>query len=355
MSLQPTAKKIILASAVFGAAALFVAFYRRSQAKSKKCSTSTAARVVDMWVFPVKSCSGMRITSAALFDTGLEYDRQWAVVRRSDSKVMTMRELPVMKKITASVEGKSLVMSFPGRGSVSIPLDWSSGNEVEVPIAVWGIEGSVKAFGDASVQSWLSSILNDGCSTSSASEYFLSSIRALRDPGGDENGKHRKVVPQNQKIKMHDFSTLHIISLSSVASLRDAVGDPSIDVLRFRANVIVDGCDSYDEDTWDEFTVGGVPMRTARLCGRCAIPTINDDGERNKAFLPTAYLRQARFVRYTHRPPTDPPQAMFGIAVFQQGPLAQAGSIAPTIRVGDAVFVASRREPPVLVTEPVQA
>ena len=44
---------------------------------------------------------------------------------------------------------------------------------------------------------------------------------------------------------------------------------------RFRPNLVFGGGPAYDDDTWNEFTIGEVAFRAVRGCGRCVLTTID--------------------------------------------------------------------------------
>ena len=56
------------------------------------------ARIAGLYVYPVKSCAGVAVSSATLFDTGLDLDRAWMVVDE-EGEFVSQRELPRMALI----------------------------------------------------------------------------------------------------------------------------------------------------------------------------------------------------------------------------------------------------------------
>lgn len=59
------------------------------------------AQIAQVWVYPVKSCAGMRVNESLLIETGLEFDRAWMVVDDAGGFV-TQREYPRMALIQPS-------------------------------------------------------------------------------------------------------------------------------------------------------------------------------------------------------------------------------------------------------------
>jgi uncharacterized protein YcbX len=84
-----------------------------------------------------------------------------------------------------------------------------------------------------------------------------------------------------------DGQDVHPLTIVSSASVRDigARGDrPDLDARRFRINLEVDGCDPYEEDTWDGalVRVGDATIRVRGQIPRCIITTLAPDtGEKD--------------------------------------------------------------------------
>src|SRR5690606_41596536 len=51
--------------------------------------------------------------------------------------------------------------------------------------------------------------------------------------------------------------------------------EPPVGVERFRANLVVSGCEPHAADGWESLTVGDVAFTVAKPCTRCAVPTVD--------------------------------------------------------------------------------
>jgi len=56
-------------------------------------TTTLPLTLEQIWIYPVKSCAGIRLRTVELLDTGLEWDRTWMVVD-ADGEFVSQRELP---------------------------------------------------------------------------------------------------------------------------------------------------------------------------------------------------------------------------------------------------------------------
>jgi uncharacterized protein YcbX len=71
-----------------------------------------AARIAQLWIFPVKSMAGTRVDRAEVTPRGLAGDRSWAVVEESGVTV-TAREEPRLREVRPRLEGGGLLLDVP--------------------------------------------------------------------------------------------------------------------------------------------------------------------------------------------------------------------------------------------------
>ncbi|CAM5615044.1 MOSC domain-containing protein OS=Streptomyces griseomycini OX=66895 GN=FHS37_003784 PE=4 SV=1 [Streptomyces griseomycini] len=116
-------------------------------------------------------------------------------------------------------------------------------------------------------------------------------------------------------------TTASLDRLNSLIAEGDHPAEGPLPMNRFRPNVVVEGTAPWDEDTWTRITIGEVPFRVAKPCGRCVVTTTDQEtARRGREPLHTLAARRR----------TD------GKLVFGQNlvPLSTG-----TLRVGDPVEV----------------
>ena len=306
------------------------------------------AQITQLWIYPIKSCRGVRVSEATVTENGLLLDREWAIVRLSDGKILTQREHPELALVVVEIDqARSCLRVCVAAeeaerrnllASLTVTLAASTASAEEVPIKIWHIDGSVTSVG-ADATAWFSSFLKVPC--------FLGRIARKRVPAVSPN--HKSVTQADEVINIQDFSSLHIITEEGIDAIQESVTrackeegrtPPSLDVRRYRPNVVLSGVPFPDEDTWSRFSIRGTndsfQLRVAKLCGRCSVPTVDpDSGIRPlREPQPLAALKQSREMFYAHQiPMTDLPGRqqwpMFGLNVFHGG--------TGIIRVGDRV------------------
>jgi len=80
------------------------------------------AIVTGLFIYPVKSCGGIKLSEAHLLETGLAHDRQWMLVD-ADGRFVTQRTHPAMALIQTTLEGDVLRLRAPGMGTdIEVPV-----------------------------------------------------------------------------------------------------------------------------------------------------------------------------------------------------------------------------------------
>ena len=80
------------------------------------------AIVTGLFIYPVKSCGGIKLSETHLLETGLAHDRQWMLVDAAGCFV-TQRTHPAMALIQTTLEDDVLRLRAPGMGTdVEVPV-----------------------------------------------------------------------------------------------------------------------------------------------------------------------------------------------------------------------------------------
>lgn len=95
----------------------------------------------------------------------------------------------------------------------------------------------------------------------------------------------------------HSFSDvaakcLHVVNLASLRELERAVGRP-INPLRFRPNLVIDGCDPWAERKWigSSMRVGAVRLEVFKRTERCAATNVDPETGKRDMAIPAALQR----------------------------------------------------------------
>ena len=210
-----------------------------------------------LYRYPVKSLGGERFPMLAVQARGFRFDRHWMVVD-AQGRFLTQRQQPRMTLIDAQVDDRgALLLRAPG-----MP-DFKPGRSGEsIDVEVWDdVVEAVSAGVDA--DAWLSEFLAQPCRLVCFPE---GAVRAV-DPDFAEPG---------DRVAFADGFPFLLISQASLDDLNARLEQP-VPMLRFRPNLVVEGCEAFAEDGWRRIRIGTVVFRVAKPCSRCIIPTIDPE------------------------------------------------------------------------------
>lgn len=227
--------------------------------------------VTDLWIHPVKSLGGQAIDSARVEPWGLEGDRRWGLVDPSGEKV-TARDLHALLRLHAEQVDDETIRIHDGGESilVDIPLGLP-------PIPVSHARQGFAPPADQDVSEWISERVG----------------RPLRLVWQEEPTQRRMSGAHGgldgDTLSLADAGPVLLTSEASLAQLQEwvdaraAEDDPAagaaspLSMIRFRPNVVIDGGEPFAEDGWGTLRIGEVRFRTAEVCDRCVMTTIDPE------------------------------------------------------------------------------
>ncbi|RDX99184.1 Mitochondrial amidoxime-reducing component 1, partial [Mucuna pruriens] len=236
-------------------------------------STTPAAKISGLFIYPIKSCRGISVSHVPLTPAGLRWDRQWVVVN-SQGRACTQRVYPKLALVEVQLPTDALLQDYepthhsymvlkaPGMQPLKICLSEQQ-HEVTDAITVWEWTGSAWDEG-AEASQWFSDFLGKPCQLvrfNTASE-----VRQV-DPDY-VGGQHRTYFS--------DGYPFLLLSQESLDALNKVLKEP-IPINRFRPNILVEGCEPFSEDLWTEIKISRFSFLGVKLCSRCKVPTINQE------------------------------------------------------------------------------
>ena len=229
------------------------------------------AKVSSLHYYPIKSCAVTDVESSVeISERGIRYDRHWMVVS-PEGMFITQREKPKMARINPVVEDNRLIVSAPDELSIlEIPLDYKGDR---LAVEVWGKPLEAVDEGDIASQ-WFS-------------DYLETRVRLVHMPSDFVREK------KGARFQFADSYPLLIASEESLEDLNrriEANGGNSVQMDRFRPNIVVKGVRPYEEDTWGQIRVGEVDVEVVKPCIRCPIPQVDQSiGVKGKEPIKTLY------------------------------------------------------------------
>ena len=233
--------------------------------------------VSEINIYPIKSAKGIPLSSAMVEEQGLQYDRRWMLVG-NNGLFLTQRKIPRMALMDVRVKPDSLLVNAPGMNELIIPFEVKKSDSMMV--TVW--DDTVQAFTiSGEIDEWFSRFLDYPCKLV---QMRKESTRPVE----------QKYAIQNDQVSFADSFPLHLISEASLQDLNSRLETP-VPMNRFRPNLVIRGCKSYEEDTWRVIKIGSVKFHVVKACARCTIPTV-DQATAAQGKEPIQTLRQYRTV-----------------------------------------------------------
>jgi len=258
--------------------------------------------VSQLYIYPVKSCKGIAVSSWPIGPKGFHYDRQWMVVRAETGVFITQRQIPKMclieTKLTGPQERLSLSLNAPGMPQIDVG-DGSDRCE-KTTVEIWKQKVQGIDMGEE-VAKWLT-------------EYLSVPARLVMSPPDYQRDLDEAYV---KELRQQKETTLNIayadgypFLLTSETSLnwlnanlisnQTSSDKIKLDILRFRPNIVVSGIpEPFGEDKWKKIEITSphkstpVVLHIVKSCSRCTVPNI--DWKSGKRFEePLKTLREYR-------------------------------------------------------------
>lgn len=233
--------------------------------------------ISDLYIYPIKSCAGVRLERSQISARGLQWDREWIIVDQA-GRMATQRRLPQLALITPRISETHLHLTAPGMVPFMISLD--AAFSAPIAIQVWQDQVLGSDEGDA-VASWLSQYLN-----SEGASYRLLRIHPEAQRHIDIawlNPWQRKTQRQSATLRDTEFAFADgfpflICNKASLDALNVAIqeqGDAAIRMERFRPNIVISGIEAYAEDNLLSLEGEDYDFAKLKNCTRCKLPNVD--------------------------------------------------------------------------------
>uniref|UniRef100_A0A8C0SR72 Mitochondrial amidoxime reducing component 2 n=2 Tax=Canis lupus familiaris TaxID=9615 RepID=A0A8C0SR72_CANLF len=228
-----------LAGAALGlaAAALGTVAWRRARSR-RRGRLRQVGTVAQLWIYPVKSCKGVRVSAAECTALGLRCghlrDRFWLVIKE-DGHMVTARQEPRLVLVSITCEGECLMLKAPGMDQLVLPSKLPPSNKVH-DCRLFGMDIKGRDCGDEAAQ-WFTSFLK--------TEAFRLVQFEKHMKGRPSKEIFSPVVP-NYQVAYPDCSPIMILSEASLADLNTRL-EKKVKMDQFRPNIVVTGCDAFEE------------------------------------------------------------------------------------------------------------
>lgn len=235
-------------------------------------------RVSSLYVYPIKSSAPLPLSRAAVEPRGLRDDRRWMVVD-GDGNFVTGRQIAGLTRIHAEPTATGLRLSAPGAAPIDVATP-APEHASRIEVQVWKDRVAALAV-DPAADRWLS-------------ERLQTPVRLMFMDAGAVRPVASGFGRDGDQVSFADGFPLLLISQGSLDGLNARLAQP-VSMLRFRPNVVVDGCAAHAEDRWRRLRMGDIEFDVAKACRRCVFTTVEPErGERDPSGEPLRTLVEYR-------------------------------------------------------------
>ena len=258
--------------------------------------------ISELTIYPLKSCKGINVLSSNIIPTGFQYDRCFMIINEKDGKFVSQRKYPIMSRIITELTNDTLIIKDPNNklNDLIVPLCEPIAKKTR-EVSVWGDKCEAYDYGEAAAV-WICKVLHvrhgwpSGC--------LLRLVRLSSSFIRKTAEKYS--LNENGQTGFADGFPFLIASNASLNAINQKLNEKYnnnsnnnncelITMTHFRPNIVVDGCEAFEEDTWNEINIKGMSFKVCKPCARCTIPNINPNtGEFRTDNEPTATLKEFR-------------------------------------------------------------
>jgi uncharacterized protein len=240
-------------------------------------SHRTISEIVELRVYPIKSCRGFKVDRTTVTRQGLDLDRRWMFVDENKHEFLTIRQKSQMTLINTKLDGDDLVISIKDTGEfVRVPArptqEWLDNNTKLTSVKIWGTETDAYEYPEEINRTFTRFF-----------EEMVSLVYKGPTPRICGGNGAKKFLGREESVNFPDVLPIQISSHASIEELNSrlkAKGHAEIPIERFRPNIVIKGDGAWTEDSWKTVKINGstgakIIIDVVARCARCQVPNVD--------------------------------------------------------------------------------
>ena len=232
----------------------------------------------NLYIYPIKSCGGIKITFARLTGRGFQYDRCWALIDENDI-VIDQIKYPLLASVKLQLASHALIAQTSNMEPLHIPFQLAQ--PANVVIKGYRNQFAAHRVG-ASADAWFSQVIHAPCRL----VYMPDTSRRIVNPAYAIN---------DDVVSFASAYPYHLMNLDSVAYVNTLFTNP-VPIEHFRPNIVISGAPAFAEDQWQIIQINGILFHLVKPCDRCAITTVDQKNGKITGTEPLRTLAKFRTV-----------------------------------------------------------
>ncbi|XP_014396073.1 PREDICTED: molybdenum cofactor sulfurase, partial [Myotis brandtii] len=242
--------------------------------------------ITNLFLYPIKSCAAFEVTQWPVGHQGLLYDRSWMVVNHNGI-CLSQKQEPRLCLVQPRIDLQQRIMVVRAKGMepIEVPLE-ENGEWVQIcQSKVCADRVNTHDCGEK-ISSWLSRFLGRPCHLIKQSSDFQRNAKKSHGKGQSAGTPATlSLVNEAQYLLINRSSVLELQQQlnASDESGREELFPMRELISRFRANIITSGASAFEEEKWEEISIGSLHFQVLGPCHRCQMICIDQQtGQRNQ-------------------------------------------------------------------------
>ncbi len=217
--------------------------------------------IQDLYIYPIKSLGGVRLTEAKVEERGFEHDRRWMLIDEN-GQFISQRTFPNMALLRVEIGTDSLSVYHISNPSELIHISFAEEGEEISSVTVWDDDMPARLV-NSQIDEWFSNALG-------------MKVRLVKMPLSTERKVDPKYALNGESVSFADGMPYLLIGQESLADLNEKLEIP-VPMNRFRPNIVFSGGKAFAEDSWSKIQIGELDFQVVNPCARCVMTTVDQD------------------------------------------------------------------------------
>jgi uncharacterized protein YcbX len=217
--------------------------------------------IQDIFIYPIKSLGGIRLTEAKVEERGFQFDRRWMLVDQK-GVFLTQRTQTQMALLQVELGETGLIVFDKRNPEDKLQIPYNQISDQEIKVEIWD-DRVYATIVDSGLDTWFSKKLGMPC-------------HLVIMPESTQRKVSPKYAVNDESVSFADGMPYLILGQESLNDLNSRLEKP-VTMDRFRPNIVFSGGQSYVEDSWKKIRIGAVEFQVVKPCARCVLTTIDQE------------------------------------------------------------------------------
>lgn len=213
----------------------------------------------DIYIYPIKSLGGIRVSEAQVEVRGFQLDRRWML---ADEKghFLSQRNFQDMALLQVMIGSNGLKVIHKQQPELTHWFPFEPETKDFIPVTIWEDRVMGQIVNKVSNE-WFSQVLDIPC-------------QLVHMPLSTERHIDKKYAAKEETVSFADAMPYLVIGQQSLNDLNHRLPVP-VPMNRFRPNLVFSGGEAFQEDHWNRVKIGECIFKVAKPSARCVMTTVD--------------------------------------------------------------------------------